>query len=71
MKNTHALATAIHAAYKADGGPVLIDVQNPRLTCVQGIKGYYAIVGGYDRHNEATGVTRTVYDAPGKPRIHS
>ena len=71
MPNTQALSNAIHEAYKADGGPVLIHVQNPRLTCVEGLNGYYSTVGGYDRHNEATGVTRTVYDAPGKPRIHS
>ena len=71
MINTQALANAIHAAYKANGGPVRIHATDPRLTCVEGQTHYFATVGGYDHHNEAMGITRTFYDAPGAARIYS
>ena len=71
MINTQALANAIHAAYKADGGPVRIHATDPRLTCVEGQAHYFATVGGYDYDDETTGEACTFYDAPGAARIYS
>ena len=70
MPNTQALANAIHEAYKADGGPVLIDVGSDHVTCVQGIISYFATVGGRYSHDEATGVTSMIYDQLEEPQIH-
>lgn len=71
MRNSAALAATIHEAYRADGGPVRIHVGDDGLSCVEGQGDFFKMVGGYFDHDETTGVTRVILDAPGAPRIYS